>query len=264
MLGLILQPYLPTFSAIPLSIAHTFTHMHASCTTETPAAIISLSSLLPPFAIGTFIAVGVGVGVFLLFVMVIMVVIILVAVFVKRKAVYKQKRDTTMRDNPHCSNTVVAEQEIELKEKGGGADYEDADGYENADGYEDIDNDRSEDEGPLTVGFDPNEVVDKKVHIKNVKRSGPKESFPPASATSVPDVLQLVRAKRVLHHSSQPPSPGNDQYEMVDEAEKRAPPGAVVYEEVDKQDTQTDGHTKHYQELDLAKMERREYASIKV
>ena len=114
MLGLILQPYLPTFTAIPLSIAQ-FTHMHASCTTETPAAIISLSSLIPPFPIGKSIAVGVGVGVFLLFVMVIMVVIILVAVFVKRKAVYKQKRDTTTRDNLHCTNTVVAEQEMELK-----------------------------------------------------------------------------------------------------------------------------------------------------
>ena len=89
--------------------------MHASCTTETPAAIISLSSLMSPFTIGTFIAVGVGVGVFLLFVMVIMVVIILVAVFVRRKAVYKQKRDATMRDNLHCTNTAVAEQEMELK-----------------------------------------------------------------------------------------------------------------------------------------------------
>ena len=51
---------------------------------------------------------------------------------------------------------------------------------------------------------------------------------------------------------------------MVDEEEKSAPPDPVVYEEVDKQDTQTDGHTKHYQELDQAKMERREDTSIKV
>ena len=238
--------------------------MHASCTTETPTAIISFSSLMSPFPIGTFIAVGVGAGVFLLFVILIMVVIILVAVFVKRKAVYKQKRDATMGDNLHCTNTAVAEQEMELKEKGVGADYEYTNGYKNADGYKDVDNDRSEDEGPLTVGFDPNEVVDRKVHIKNVKRSGPKESFPPASATSVPDVLQLVRAKRVQHHSSQPPPPGTDHYEMVDEGEKSAPPGPVVYNKVDKQDTQTDGHTKHYQELDLTKMERREYTSIKV
>ena len=257
MLGLILQTYLPTFTAIPLSIAQ-FTHMHASCTTETPTAIISLSSLMSLFPIGTFIAVGVGVGVFLLFVMLIMVAIILVAVFMKGKAAYKQKRDATMGDNLYYNNTVVAEQEMKQKEKGVGAHYEDADGYE------EVDNDRSEDEGPITVGFDRNQVVDRKVHIKNVKRSGPKESFHPASATSVPDVLQLVRAKRVLHHSSQPPTPGTDHYEIVDEGEKRAPPGPVVYKEIDKQDTQTDGHTKHYQELDLAKMERREYASIKV
>ena len=81
-------------------------------------------------------------------------------------------------------------------------------------------------------------------------------------ATFIAGVVMLVRAKRVLHHSSQPPPPGMDHYEMVDEGEKRAPLGAEVYEEVDKQDTQTDGHTKHYQELDTAKMEGREYSSI--
>ena len=82
-------------------------------------------------------------------------------------------------------------------------------------------------------------------------------------ATFTASVVMLVRAKRVLHHSSQTPPPGTDHYEMVDEGEKRAPLGGGVYEEVDKQDTQTDGRTKHYQELDLTKMERREYASIK-
>ena len=82
-------------------------------------------------------------------------------------------------------------------------------------------------------------------------------------ATFIASVVMLVRAKRVLHHSSQTPPPGTDHYEMVDEGEKRAPLGARVYEEVDKQDTQTDRHAKHYQELDLAKMEREEYASIK-
>ena len=82
-------------------------------------------------------------------------------------------------------------------------------------------------------------------------------------ATFIAGVMMLVRAKRVLHHSSQPSPPGTDHYEMVDERMKGAPLGAGVYEEVDKQDTQTDGHTIHYQELDLAKMERREYASMK-
>ena len=74
-------------------------------------------------------------------------------------------------------------------------------------------------------------------------------------ATFTAAVVMLVRAKRVLHHSSQTPPPGTDHYEMVDKGEKRAPPGPVVYEEVEKQNTQTDGCTRHYQELDLAKME---------
>ena len=83
-------------------------------------------------------------------------------------------------------------------------------------------------------------------------------------ATFIAGVVMLVRAKTVLHHSSQPPPPGTDHYEMVNDRGKRACLGAGVYEKVDKQDTQTDGHTKHYQELDLAKMEGREYASIKL
>ncbi len=83
-------------------------------------------------------------------------------------------------------------------------------------------------------------------------------------ATFITGVVMLVRAKRVQHHSSQPPPPGTDHYEMVDEGGKRAALGPGVYEEVDKQDTQTDRHTNHYQELDLAKMERSEYAFTKV
>ena len=79
-------------------------------------------------------------------------------------------------------------------------------------------------------------------------------------ATFIAGVVMLVRAKRVLYHSSQIPPLGTDHYEMVHEKMK----SAGVYEEVDKQDTQTDGQTKHYQELDTAKMERREYAFIKV
>ena len=83
-------------------------------------------------------------------------------------------------------------------------------------------------------------------------------------ATFIADVVMLVRAKRVLHHSSQPPPLGTDLYALVDEERKRSTLGAGVYEEVEKEATQTDGHWRHYQELDLAKMERREYASIKV
>ena len=77
--------------------------------------------------------------------------------------------------------------------------------------------------------------------------------------TFIAGVMMLVRAKRVLHHSSQSPPPGTDHYEMVDEGVS-----SQFYDEVNKKDTQTDGHTKHYHELDLAKMKRSKYASIKV
>ena len=82
-------------------------------------------------------------------------------------------------------------------------------------------------------------------------------------ATFIAGVAMLVRALRVLHHSSQPPPPGADHYEMVDEGGKRAPLGARVYKEVDKPDTQRDGHTKHYQGLDLTEMQECKYATIK-
>ena len=85
-------------------------------------------------------------------------------------------------------------------------------------------------------------------------------------ATFIAGVVILVRAKRprVQHHSSQPHPPETDLYDMVGKGVKRSTLGVGVYEEVDKEATQKDRHTKHYQELDLAKMERREYASIKV
>ena len=77
-------------------------------------------------------------------------------------------------------------------------------------------------------------------------------------------VVMLVRAnhRRVLDHSPKPPPPpGTDHYEVMDEEKKSTPLGAGVYEEVDKQDTE--GHNKHYQELDLMKVEGSEYASMK-
>ncbi len=81
-------------------------------------------------------------------------------------------------------------------------------------------------------------------------------------ATFIAGVVMLVRAKRVLHHSSQPPPPGTDLYDIVDERMKRSTLGAEVYTEVGKLDTQTDGLTKHYQELDTTKMERRQYETL--
>ena len=48
-------------------------------------------------------------------------------------------------------------------------------------------------------------------------------------ATFIAGVVMLVRAKRVLHHSSQPPPPGTNLYDMVYEGV-----GAQLNEEVDK------------------------------
>ena len=79
-------------------------------------------------------------------------------------------------------------------------------------------------------------------------------------ATFTASVVMLVRGKRVLHYSSQPPPPGTNHYEMADEKEKRTSLGAGVYKEVDKQSTQLDRRTKHYQELEPAMMESRNYA----
>ena len=82
-------------------------------------------------------------------------------------------------------------------------------------------------------------------------------------ATLIVGVVMVVRAKRVLDYSSQPPPPGTDPYGTVDEGGKRASLGEGVYKVVDKPDTQTDKYTKHYQELDLTKIEVSEYATIK-
>ena len=50
-------------------------------------------------------------------------------------------------------------------------------------------------------------------------------------ATFIAGVVMLVRSKRVLYHSSQPPPPGTDHYDMVGNGVKRAPlgvPGATL------------------------------------
>ena len=83
-------------------------------------------------------------------------------------------------------------------------------------------------------------------------------------ATFIAGVVMLVRAKRVRRHFSQPPPPGTNLYEMVDEVGKRAALCAGIYSKVDRQNAQTDGLTKHCQELDLAKIEEYKYATIKV
>ena len=78
-------------------------------------------------------------------------------------------------------------------------------------------------------------------------------------AALIAGVVMLVKARMAWKHSSQPPPPGTDHSEMKRNEETPAAP-----EVHNQQDTQTDECTKHYQELDLATMERREYASIKI
>ena len=180
---------LPSFAVIPLSVAHAFTHMHELlrhlCHNLSLPSYFPFPNIGEQSTIGIFIGVGLGVSMFLLLVLSILVVIILVVVLV-RKTAYKQKRDATIGENLHYSNTVVVNEEMEMKEKGVNADYKDVDGYQ------DVDKDSGEDDGPFDDGFDPYEVVDRKVHTKNVKKSAPKESSPPASANNVPPIYAVV------------------------------------------------------------------------
>ena len=114
-----------------------------------------------------------------------------------------------------------------------------------------------------TISFFPSSSVGSATSIIVAPLSVSALMFLVGIATFIVGVVMLVRAKRVLHHSSQLSPPGTDHYDIVDEGGKRATLSAGVYEEVEKQGTQTDRHTRHYQELDLAKMEKREYATIK-
>ena len=124
---------------------------------------------------------GIGVSIFLLLVLTIVVVLIVVVVVVNRKAACKQKRDMIVNDNPYYNNTVVVLQEQEMQ--GVGADYNDAHSIN-----------QGEDEDPLNsdVGYNPYEVVDRKVHSKNTTTPTPKESSTPASATMVDAVYTVV------------------------------------------------------------------------
>ena len=139
-------------------------------------------------AIGTFIGAGVGVSIFLLLVLSISVILIFALVVVKRKTAYMQKREVSMGDNLHHSNTVVVNQEMAIK--GVGADYKDADGYQG------VDKDKGEEEGPTNDGLDPYEVVDRKVHTKSANKPAPKESAPTASATTASAVYAVVDKSR--------------------------------------------------------------------
>ena len=124
-----------------------------------------------------------GVGIFLLLVLSVVVVVIMVVVVVKRKAAYKQKRNVVVNDNPHYNNTVAVLQEQEMVEQGVGADYNDA---------HSINQGEDEDLLNFDAGYNPYEVVDRKVLGKNTMTPTPKVSSTPASATMVDPEYAVV------------------------------------------------------------------------
>ena len=128
-----------------------------------------------------------GVGIFLLLVLSIVVVLIVVVVAVNRKAACKQKKDVIVNDNPYYNHTVVMLQEREMQ--GVGADYN------NAHRCQDVDNNQQGNDKDLLnfdVGYNPYEVVDRKVHSKNTMTPTPNVSSTPASATMVDAMYAVV------------------------------------------------------------------------
>ena len=104
--------------------------------------------------------------------------LILAAVVVKRKAAYKQKGGTKMRDSAYYNNVAVVKQKVELEDKGLDADYDDVgEGKEN---------------GSIDDVFDLYEDVDSKAQIKRTQKPAPKESSTPASATSIGELYAVV------------------------------------------------------------------------
>ena len=124
---------------------------------------------------------GIGVGIFLLLLLSTVVILIVVVVVVKTKSVCKQKRDLIVNGNPYYNNTVVVLQEQEMLEQGVGADYND----------EHIIN-QGEDKLTFDVGYNPYEIVDRKVLGKNTMTPTPNVSSKPASATLIDDVYAVV------------------------------------------------------------------------
>ena len=122
---------------------------------------------------------GIGVGVVIL-VMLTVVVVILVVVMRKRKAVYKQEGDKKTGSNPYYNSTVVVKQEVEMPEKGQGADYD----------Y--VDNANCEEKGSTVDGFDPYEDPDKKAQTKTDVKPASKESATPHWETNAGDVYAVV------------------------------------------------------------------------
>ncbi len=112
----------------------------------------------------------------------------MVVVVVNRKAACKQKRDVIVNDNPYYNNTVVVLQELEVVEKGVGADNNDAHSCQG------VGNNQGEGEDLLNfdVDYNPYEVVDREVLGKNTMTPTPKVSSTAASATKVDAVYAVV------------------------------------------------------------------------
>ena len=103
---------------------------------------------------------------------------------VKRKAACKQKRDVIVNGNPYYDNNAVVLQEQEMQAVG--ADYNDAHSINQGEGE-----DEDEDEY-FDVGYNPYEVVNRKVHSKNTMTPTPNVLSTPASATKVDAVHAVV------------------------------------------------------------------------
>ena len=103
---------------------------------------------------------------------------------VKRKAACKQKRDVIVNGNPYCNNNAIVLQEQEMQ--GVGADYNDEHSINQGE-----DEDEDEDEY-FDVGYNPYEVVNRKVHSKNTMTLTPNVFSTPASAAKVDDVPTVV------------------------------------------------------------------------
>ena len=118
---------------------------------------------------------------FLLLLLSLLVVLIVVVVLVKRKAACKQKRDVIVNVNPYYNNTVVVLQEQEMQRVG--ADYNDE---------HSINQGEDKDLLNFDVGYNPYEVVDRKVLGKKTMTPTPNVSSTPASATIVGPVYAVV------------------------------------------------------------------------
>ena len=89
----------------------------------------------------------------------------MVVVVVKRRAACKQKRDVIVNGKPYYDNSVVVVQELAMVEQGVGVDNNDAHSCQGVGN-----NQQGNDEDLLNfhVGYNPYEVVDRKVFSKNI------------------------------------------------------------------------------------------------